>query len=316
MDALALAARMAVVAAEQAAGRVAAAAATAEAAAGRVQAAAETASAPRTIGMAPVVGGTYSPAPASSMAQLVARPPPFEAASVTKGACAYCNEGPPLFESVFGGRVCGFHQAMTLSLLDDTSTNGASGVTGDYSSAGAEVCVIAGEGYARTPSSDCVLQCGNRVAGPRSGSRCASGHALCADCTAQYIGKTLQPGIVWWDRVNCVDPECTEHMEGMSIQRCISRELVNRIDAAQLELVPSLGPEARRERERAAEAEAARRESELRKEAVRLEGIGASETAVARLGARPCPNCGTDIMKNGGCPNMHCTRCGHDFRWP
>ena len=30
---------------------------------------------------------------------------------------------------------------------------------------------------------------------------------------------------------------------------------------------------------------------------------------------QPCPNCGTDIIKNNGCPNMTCGYCNHKFRW-
>lgn len=29
----------------------------------------------------------------------------------------------------------------------------------------------------------------------------------------------------------------------------------------------------------------------------------------------PCPNCGTYIEKNGGCPHMKCAICKHDFFW-
>lgn len=205
---------------------------------------------------------------------------------------------------------------MTLSLLDDPATDGTSGEPGGHGSAGGGVIwTIGREGPRRTPGSECVLLCGNRVTDSISGCRCASGqHALCADCTFQYIDKTLLPrGIVWFDTIKCVGPECTDYMQGMSVQRCISRDLVARIEAAQLELVPTLGPEARRERERAAEA--ARRERELKAEDIRLAGIRASEEAVTRLGTRPCPNCGIDTEKIGGCSSMVCRRCRHSYRW-
>eukprot|EP00040_Diaphanoeca_grandis_P024656 m.135811 g.135811 ORF g.135811 m.135811 type:complete len:271 (-) comp29822_c1_seq1:138-950(-) len=32
-------------------------------------------------------------------------------------------------------------------------------------------------------------------------------------------------------------------------------------------------------------------------------------------GWRPCPHCGTAIIKNGGCPNMRCTMCNRVFIW-
>ena len=39
---------------------------------------------------------------------------------------------------------------------------------------------------------------------------------------------------------------------------------------------------------------------------------------VQRLGVsgwRPCPHCGTAIVKNGGCPMMRCAECDGTFRW-
>jgi len=100
----------------------------------------------------------------------------------------------------------------------------------------------------RTPGSACVLDCDNMVTDSRSGSRCPVGHALCADCTTKYVEKTLLPhGVVWWDRIRCVDPECTaEYMEGGSVRRCISRRLVDIIESAQLEVVSMIDAEGRR----------------------------------------------------------------------
>lgn len=221
MEKLTQAGRAAVLAAKQAAGRFAVAAASAEAATGRAQAVVETTSASRSAGGADALGRTHS--------------------------------------------------------------HGEHGNSGD-----------AVEGFA------CMLDCDNDF---RSGSSCAAGHALCADCTSQYVEKTLLPqGIVWWDTIKCVDPGCTEHMLGISVQRCIRQDLVERVDAAQLELAPTLGPEARRERERAAEAE--------RERAVRRD-----EEAVTRLGAKPCPSCGINTMKTGGCDHMTCKICRHEYYW-
>lgn len=159
----------------------------------------------------------------------------------------------------------------------------------------------------------CILCDGERVesqsAEDLQGGRCAAGHFLCAGCTSQYLELTLEPlGIVWWDTINCVDPGCTEYMEGMSVQRCIPQRLVERIDAVQLELVPMLGAEARRERERTAEA-------------ARLEGVRTSQTADNRASevyvvesTVPCPRCGIASVKVNGCKHVKCF-CRHEYCW-
>ncbi|KAH7087765.1 hypothetical protein FB567DRAFT_621821 [Paraphoma chrysanthemicola] len=36
---------------------------------------------------------------------------------------------------------------------------------------------------------------------------------------------------------------------------------------------------------------------------------------VKLLGAKPCPNCGVNIEKHGGCDHMTCHLCRHDFCW-
>lgn len=36
---------------------------------------------------------------------------------------------------------------------------------------------------------------------------------------------------------------------------------------------------------------------------------------IESLNTQPCPRCHVRIEKNGGCSNMHCTRCNHSFRW-
>lgn len=157
----------------------------------------------------------------------------------------------------------------------------------------------------------CIL-CDCEMNDPQSGEdlqggRCALGHGLCADCTTQYVEKTLLPrGIVWWDTIKCVLPECAEFMHGVSVRRCISRELVERIDAAQLELVPNLGPEARRERERAAEV--ARLERASRAAEHRVSEAHVAETTV------PCPACGAPSIKIDGCKHVRCT-CLHEYCW-
>ncbi|CAM9980184.1 unnamed protein product [Ectocarpus sp. 4 AP-2014] len=162
----------------------------------------------------------------------------------------------------------------------------------------------AGAPMSETSSSgtECVLfheLCENMITDSRSGSRCTSGHALCADCTTQYVEKTLLPrGTVWWDRIRCVDPDCDVHMVGLSVQRCLGSDLRSRIDAAQLDVVPMIGPEARRERERAARTPEDR----------------ASATTVATT-TKPCPNCEVATEKNRGCKHMVCSMCNHEYCW-
>lgn len=235
---------------------------------------------------------------------------PVGEAYMARQACAFCNERRPLYKSASDSDkyVCGFHHAVSLSLLDRPSADEASGI-------GAAATVATRP--TRTPGSECVLGCGNRVTVSSSGSRCAVGHALCADCTAQYAEKTLMPqGTVWWDRIKCVGPECEAYLLGTSVQRCLGRGLMERIDAAQLEVVPSIGPEARRERERAAKA--ARRAAEVARRAAAAEARrveeDASKVTVVRT-TRPCPNCGVPIEKNGGCRHMRCTRCNQRYNW-
>ncbi|CBN76543.1 conserved unknown protein [Ectocarpus siliculosus] len=155
--------------------------------------------------------------------------------------------------------------------------------------------------FTNMSSAKCVFfseMCENIVSNPKTGSWCASGHALCAECTTQYVEKTLLPwGIVWWDRIKCVDPECDAHMVGLSVQGCLGSDLRSHIDAAQLEVVPNIGPEARRERERAA------RTAEDRESA-----------ATVATTTKPCPNCGVATEKNGGCKHITCT-CSHEYCW-
>ncbi|KAJ4337619.1 hypothetical protein N0V87_004575 [Didymella glomerata] len=40
-----------------------------------------------------------------------------------------------------------------------------------------------------------------------------------------------------------------------------------------------------------------------------------SEKAIKKLGAKPCPKCGVNIEKQGGCDHMNCQRCRHNFCW-
>ncbi|KZM19425.1 uncharacterized protein EKO05_0003094 [Ascochyta rabiei] len=40
-----------------------------------------------------------------------------------------------------------------------------------------------------------------------------------------------------------------------------------------------------------------------------------SENAIKKLGAKPCPKCGVNIEKQGGCDHMNCRRCRHNFCW-
>ncbi|EFQ86055.1 hypothetical protein CFE70_001739 [Pyrenophora teres f. teres 0-1] len=40
-----------------------------------------------------------------------------------------------------------------------------------------------------------------------------------------------------------------------------------------------------------------------------------SEAALRKMGAKPCPKCGTKIEKNGGCDHMKCQHCRHNFCW-
>ncbi|KAF2024883.1 hypothetical protein EK21DRAFT_22220, partial [Setomelanomma holmii] len=36
---------------------------------------------------------------------------------------------------------------------------------------------------------------------------------------------------------------------------------------------------------------------------------------IKKMGAKPCPKCGVNIEKNGGCDHMHRNTCRHDFCW-
>ncbi|CAN0015735.1 unnamed protein product, partial [Ectocarpus fasciculatus] len=109
--------------------------------------------------------------------------------------------------------------------------------------------VGASGGPKKAPTSECVLYdfCGNEVADFdwTSGSRCTSGHTLCADCTVKYVQATLLPwGIVWSDTIKCV-------------QRRLRRVVVDSINASQRRFSSWIGPEAsRREGERVAKANA------------------------------------------------------------
>ncbi|CAM9197318.1 unnamed protein product, partial [Ectocarpus sp. 12 AP-2014] len=198
-------------------------------------------------------------------------PPTFAGAAATRGLGSRINTVLPRTSSV-------------VSVWPAGKTAGAP--TSETSSSGTE-CVLFHE------------LCENMVTDSRSGSRCTSGHALCADCTTQYVEKTLLPrGTVWWDRIRCVDPDCDAHMVGLSVQRCLGSDLGSRIDAAQLDVVPMIGPEARRERERAA------RTTEDR----------ASATTVA-ITTKPCPNCEVATEKNRGCKHMVCSMCNHEYCW-
>lgn len=305
--------------AEQAAERMATAAASAKAAAERATASAaavamaDTASTFRsTEAMPPASVQAVQPAPAADFSLFETTP---TVAAVTEAymatqECTHCSERRPLYKSASGGYVCGFHRAMALSLLDAPSVDGTSGRAGGNGESGVRAAATPAR-QAGTPGSKCILfdVCENMVTVPTSGSRCSSGHALCADCTVQYLEVTLLPGTVWWDRIKCVDPECKAHMQGMSVQRCISPDLRRRIDAAQLEVVPAIGPEARRERERAEEA--AQREAD---QAARREEDRASEATVAST-TKPCPNCGVPTWKDGGCRHMACKRCKQDYYW-
>ncbi|XPS76448.1 hypothetical protein M3J09_008500 [Ascochyta lentis] len=40
-----------------------------------------------------------------------------------------------------------------------------------------------------------------------------------------------------------------------------------------------------------------------------------SVAAIKKLGAKPCPKCGVNIEKQGGCDHMNCQRCRHNFCW-
>lgn len=143
----------------------------------------------------------------------------------------------------------------------------------------------------------------------RQAGRCALGHALCADCTSQYVEKTLLPQrIVWWDRIKCLGPECTEYMEGASVQRCIPRRLVEGINAAQREVVAVIGAGAKRDHAT---------------ELARLERVRASQTADDRASeaylaefTRPCPRCRAPSVKEIGCKHIEeCRRCLHEYCW-
>lgn len=151
----------------------------------------------------------------------------------------------------------------------------------------------------------CIV-CGCDMIDPQSrknqqGGRCPLGHTLCAECTAQYVERTLV-GTVWWDRIKCADPGCTEYMRGMSVRRSINHRLVKRIDAAQLQVVPLVGPEAKLERECAAEAAAMARSEEDH----------ASGATVANT-TKPCPNCDAPSELKKGCKHVDCDVCKHAY---
>lgn len=136
----------------------------------------------------------------------------------------------------------------------------------------------------------------------RQGGRCPLGHSLCAECTTQYVEKTLV-GTVWWDRIKCVIPECAEYLQGMSVQRGINNDLLTSIDAAQLRVVPSIGPEAKRERECAAEMMAVM----ARSDEDRASGATVANTTKA------CPNCNAPSVLEKGCKHVGCDECKHEY---
>ena len=141
----------------------------------------------------------------------------------------------------------------------------------------------------------CILECDDDEE-DLQGSWCPLGHFLCPGCTTQYVERTLFPqGVVWWDTINCVDSECTEHMEGVSVKRCLPQGLVERIDASQDEVVSMID---RRERDVASRAAADR----------------ASEAAVAKS-TKPCPRCGAPSVKVDGCKHINKCRCGFEYCW-
>lgn len=82
------------------------------------------------------------------------------------------------------------------------------------------------------------------------------------------------------------------------------------INVAQLEVVAMTGPQARRERERAAEA-------------ARLGGVSGSRAAEDRASeayiaekTKPCPRCGAPSVKIDGCKHIEeCCRCKHEYCW-
>ncbi|KAJ4987456.1 E3 ubiquitin-protein ligase dbl4 [Stagonosporopsis vannaccii] len=40
-----------------------------------------------------------------------------------------------------------------------------------------------------------------------------------------------------------------------------------------------------------------------------------SEKVIKNMGAKPCPKCGINIEKQGGCDHMRCRNCRHNFCW-